>query len=194
MKTTIKRNVLVALMFGTLIGYAKENTEPTKAVGSKKVKVEFNDVKKGHTLTIKDEKGVQIYNREIESTGTFSKIFDLSALENGNYIAELNKDFEIIFKTFNVKNGIVTFLTEKNQKVFKPVVRKKGDLILISKIAFDKQPLKVVLYYKDEEIVRETIKGEDYLKRVYKLSNSKKGDYKLVIHSNERMYIKDFTI
>jgi hypothetical protein len=194
MKTTIKRNVLVALMFGTLIGYAKENTEPTKKVGSNMVKVEFNDVKKGHTLTIKDKKGVQIYSRIIESTGTFSKTFDLSALENGNYVAELNKDFEIILKTFNVKNGIVTFLSKKNQKVFKPVIRKKGDLILISKIAFDKQPLKVVLYYEDEEIIRETIKGEDYLKRIYKLSDSEKGDYKIVILSNERMYIKDFRI
>ena len=193
MKTTIKKTLLVALMFGTLLGYAKENTEPTNIVEGKRVKVEFKSVKKGQTLTIKDENGITIHNREIQKNGNFSKVFDLSALKDGNYTIELNKDFEIIVKSFKIKSGFVTFLDDSS-KLFKPVIRSEDNLIMISKIAFNKKPLKVILYYNDDVILSETLKGGDILSRVYKLSKNYSGDYKVVVHTDKRMYVNDFSI
>ena len=194
MKTTIKKTLLVALMFGTLIGYAKEKTKLANSASGKRVKVEFKAVKKGQALTIKNENGVTIYKQRIQNSGTYSKIFNLRNLEDGLYTTELEKDFEIIVKKIEVKNGIVTFLNEESEKVFKPVIRTEGDLVLISKIAFNKQPLKVILYYKDNMILSETVKGKELLNRVYKLSETEKGNYKIVINTDNRMYIKDFTI
>ena len=194
MKTTIKKTLLVALMFGTLIGYAKEKTKLANTASGKRVKVEFKAVKKGHALTIKNENGVTIYKQRIQNSGTYSKIFNLRNLEDGLYTTELEKDFEIIVKKIEVKNGNVTFLNNETEKVFKPVIRTKGELVLISKIAFNKQPLKVILYYNDHVILSETIEGKELLNRVYKLSETEKGNYKIVINTDNRMYIKDFTI
>ncbi|PWG05718.1 DUF3244 domain-containing protein [Polaribacter aquimarinus] len=193
MKTTIKKTLLVALMFGTLLGYAKETTEPTNIVESKRVKVEFNAVKKGQTITIKDENGITIYKNEIQKNGTYSKIFDLSALKNGNYTAELNKDFEILIKSFSIKNNVVTFLGN-TPKVFKPVVRTEDNMLLVSKIAFNNQSLKVVLYYEDDVIFTETLNGGSVLNRVYKLSENYSGKYKVIIYTDNRIYVNDFKI
>lgn len=194
MRATIKNSLLVALMFGTLISYANEITTPTNSVDAKKVKIEYKTVKKGNAVTILTENGLIIYKQVIESSGNYSKVFDLTNLENGLYTSELEKDFEILITKFEVKNGLVTFLKKENNKIFKPVIRIKGDLLLISKLDFNKQPLKVVLYYKDNIILSETIKGKKVLNRVYKLSKKEREMYKVVINSDNRSYIKEFKL
>ena len=190
MKTTL----LVALMFGTLIGYANDAKNPTDLEAKKTVKVEFKNVKKGQTLTIKNEHGLSVYNQQINVAGNFSRTFDFSALENGIYTAELNKAFEIIIKEFYVKNGLVTFLTNSSAKLFKPVIRTKDNLLYVSKLTFDKEELKVSIFYNGDEILTESLKGDNLIKRIYKLSEIRKGDYKIVINSNNRTYIKGFTL
>ena len=193
MKTTIKKYlVVIVMMLVTSINYANKNTA-VKIVDGKKVRIEFESVKKGHTLSVKDKNGTVIYSQEIENSGTYSKVLDLSKLEKGNYTTELEKDFEIIIKPFTVLDGQVSFDEEKT--IFKPVIRTENNLVLISKLAFDNQPLKIAIYYNDEVIFSETVTDEkNLLKRVYKLSKEEKGDYKVVINSNNRSYIKDFNI
>ena len=193
MKTTIKKYlVVIVMMLVTSINYANKNTA-VKIVDGKKVRIEFETVKKGHTLSIKDKNGTVIYSQEIENSGTYSKVLDLSKLEKGNYTTELEKDFEIVIKPFTVLDGQVSFDEEKT--IFKPVIRTEDNLVLISKLAFDKQPLKIAIYYNDEVIFSETVTDEkNLLKRVYKLSKEEKGDYKVIINSNNRSYIKDFNI
>ena len=190
---TIKRITLVALMLGTLIGYANEDKKSTDNKAKRTVKVEFNNVKEGQTLSIKDENGLTVYKNEIKAAGNYSRTFDFSALEDGVYSAELNKAFEIIIKKFHVKNGFVTFLDNNNDKVFKPVIRTKDHLLYVSKLAFNQESLKVVIYFNDEVILSETVEGTE-LKRAYKLSENKIGNYKVVINSNNRTFIKDFTL
>lgn len=194
MKTKMKKSILVALMFGTLISYANENNNYSKSKAEKTVKIEFKNVKKGQSLLIKNAKGQIIYNKEIIASGNYSKLFNFSALENGIYTAELNKDFEIHIKKFKVKNGFVTFYNKENKKVYKPVIRNENNKILISKISFNKEPLKVVIYYKDEVIYSEKAVGNNILNRVYSLSKHKTGKYKVVLKSDERFYVKEFTI
>ncbi|UWD31172.1 hypothetical protein OEG92_01280 [Polaribacter sejongensis] len=190
----IKKIILVALMFGTLITNANEKDNTNYKEAKKTVKVEFNNVKKGQTLTIKNSNGLTVYNNEIKNSGDYSRTFDFSALENGIYSAELNKDFEIVIKQFYVENGLVTFLNNKDEKIFKPIIRTEGDLLLVSKINFNNEPLKVTLYYNDEVVLSETISGDKLLKRVYKLSEKEVGAYKVVVSSDERTYSKEFNI
>ena len=194
MRTAIKTILLVTLMFGTLLGYANEDTKSTNTVAVKRVKVEYKAVKKGQALTIKNENGLTIYKQFIKASGNFSKTFDLTNLNDGLFTTELEKDFEIEVQKIEVKDGFVTFLKEENETIFKPVIRTNGDLILISKITFNEKPLNVTLYYNNKVIASEDIEGKDVLNRIYKLSNKEKGAYKVVVYSDDRMYTKDFKI
>lgn len=194
MKTTIRKNLLVVFMLGTLISYANKNVTSINTKDAKKMKVEFMHVKKGHTLTIKDEYGTTIFSQKIKNAGNYSKVFDFSKLENGKFTLELNKDFEIVEKPFIIESESVTFLTAVEKTIFKPVIRNKENLILISKIAFDKEPVKVILYYNDEAIYSETLEGKDVLERTYRLSENNKGDYKIVVQNVGRRYIKNFSM
>ena len=191
MKSTIKKYLVVVMMLGTLINYANENKNSLNTIDGRRVKVEFKTVKKGHTLSIKDESGIVMYSQEIIKPGNYSQIFDLSKLQKGNYTTELEKDFEITIKSFSVLDGQILFKDEKT--IFKPVVRIKDNLILISKMNFEKEPLKVVLYYNDEIILSEnTTDSSDIINRVYRLSKNIKGNYKVIVNTDNRAYKKDF--
>ena len=190
---TLKKITLVALMLGTLIGYANEDKKTTNNKAKSTVKVEFKNVKKGQTLTIKDDQGTAFYNNEIKIAGNYSRTFNFSALEDGIYSAELNKDFEIHIKEFYVKNGLVTFLNNNNEKVFKPVIRAKDNLLYVSKLAFKQESVKITIQYNDEVILSEVVEGKE-LQRAYKLSKNKIGNYKILVSSNDRTFVKEFTL
>jgi len=187
MKVNIKNIILVALMFGTLIGYANDSTNPTNTVNQKRVKVEFKSVMKEQALTIENENGLAIYKEGSQQTSTNSRVLGLTNLENLFTTTGLNKSIETL-----IKKG--TAFDDDKKKLFKPVIRTKGDLILISKIAFNKAPLKITLYYQGEEIHSETLKGNGIVNRVYKLSENEKGNYKVVINTDNKVYNKDFSL
>jgi hypothetical protein len=194
MKTTTKKYLVLVMMFvGTFISYANESNNSLNIRDGKRVKIAFKTVKKGHTLSIKNENGVVMHSQEIKNSGSYAQLFDLSRLEKGNYTTELEKDFKIVIKYFSVLDGQVFF---KNEKIiFKPVIRIKENLILISRMNFQKEPLKITLYYNDEIILSEEVEGaDDILNRVYRVSKKIKGDYKVIVNTNKRAYIKDFNI
>ena len=190
---TIKRKVFVAIfMLVTIVNFANNKELPLLSVD--KVTVIFNDAKKGNQLVIKDANGLILHSEEVKKKGTLVKTFNLSELENGIYTLELEKDFQIIVKTIKVKNNNVTFLNDAEQVVFKPIVRNKENKLMISKIAFDAEPLQVSIYYNNEIIYSETLEGDNILNRVYSLDGELKGDYKVVSYNNGRSYINEFKL
>ncbi|MDG1038395.1 MAG: hypothetical protein P8O89_05590 [Polaribacter sp.] len=191
---TIKRITAAAFILASLIGYANEDKKTTNNKAKKTVKLVFNNVKKGQILSIRDEQGFELYNNKIKNSGNYSKIFDFSALEDGIYSAELNKDFKIITKKVIVKNGLVTFLNNKNKTEFKPVIRTKNNLLYISKLALNPESIKITIYYKETAIFSETLKDKKNLKRIYKLSKNEIGKYKVIIDTKDRYFVKDFTL
>jgi len=184
MKKGIRKSLLVVFMLGTLISYANNKGTLNSSV----------DDKKGQTLTIKDKNQKEIYSFRIKNAVNYSEIINSTHLEDGEFTAELSKGFEIMEKPFLVEKGIVTFLINEEKTIFKPVIRIEKDLILISKIAFDKEPLKVTLYYNDDIIFTETLEGKDILERAYRLKEINRGNYKVIIDNLGRRYIKNFSM
>ncbi|MCG1034900.1 hypothetical protein [Polaribacter sargassicola] len=191
---TAKQILLVALMLGTLIGYAKDNKIATYDNVDDNVKIVFKSVKKGQALTIQNENGEILYKAKIKNSGNYAQTFDFTNLEDGLYTTVLKKDSESIIKKIKIKNGKVSFLDDAKKKIFKPTIRTKDNLVLISKIAFNKAPVYVSLYYKGDLIHSETLKGDEIVNRVYKLSEQEKGDYKVVINTDNKVYNKNFSI
>ena len=194
MKTTIKKYLVAVAMLLSSANYATEKNISTTAIDGKKVKVEFTAVRKGQVLSIKDKNGLAIYNDVIEMAGNYTKTFDLTALKNGLYTTELDKNFETIIKPFLVENGLVTFLTEENKTIFKPVIRTIENLVLISRISLNKQPVKITLYYEGNVIYTETTQDHKVLNRAFRLLKSKKGNYTVAINANNKNYSKNFII
>ena len=193
MKTIIKKYLVAFIFLLSLVSYATEKNIST-TIDGKKVKVEFTAVRKGQVLSIKNANNIVMYSDVIEMAGNYTRTFDLTNLENGKYTAELEKDFETIIKPFLVANGLVTFTPEENKTIFKPVIRIQDNLLLISKISLEDQPVKITLYYKDAVIYTETSKDTKVLNRALRLLKNKKGNYTVAINADNKNYSKSFKI
>ncbi|WP_170034608.1 MULTISPECIES: DUF3244 domain-containing protein [Nonlabens] len=186
----MKNLLFIALMLTALTGYA---TDVTSIVPPKSVTVvQFDNVKKGHQLTIKDTENVTLYNETIKSTGNYTKQFDLTTLENGSYTIELNKDSEVLTRSFNVENGIVNLSTEMT--FYKPVATKRNNQLFVSQLSSNDEVLDVLIYYNNELVHKEAISDSSDLKRVFQLSPDKKGEYFIIMKSAGKSFYKTFTL
>ena len=192
MKNTSRKILVVAFMLGTLIGYANENK--TSFDDAKKVRVVFNSVKKGQTITLKNNNGNTIYNQEILNAGKYSRIFNLAALENGTYTAELNKNYEVIVKPFTVKEGTISFKTTEEYTIFKPVIRTENNLLYITKINLNEEPVKVSLYYENEVIYTNTFTETPVVNKVFRFLENESGNYRVVINGDNKSFVEEFKI
>ena len=185
MKNLFKNILVLAVMLGTYTSYANEVLE---------VATSFKHVKKGNLIAVSDAYGEVIYSGTINYTGNLNTLFDFSQLKDGIYTIELNKAYEILINTIEVKNNLVTYSNDSEVKIYKPVFRTKNDKVIISKLALDTKQMTVELYFGNELIHSETIKGEGVLNRVYKLDKTLKGDYTALIRTNGRVYVENFKI
>lgn len=190
---TFKKLVLVVFMFGTLFNYANEKKDFNTIVNAKKVKIKFTNVKKGNYVFVKDSFGTTLYSEEIKTNGEYLKFFDFSSLRSGDYTLELEKNTEIIESSFSKEGKAIVFKDNLTKTINKPTIYLKNNSIYISKLNFDNKGLEVDVFYNGEKVYTETLKGNtNSLNRVYKLLNTKKGEYTIVAKNNGRNFIKRF--
>lgn len=170
----------------TIASNASENfpSDPIKNIN--KTSITLNNVKQGNQLLIKDNHGIVIYKEKIKTAGTYSKGFDLTALPDGHYFFELEKDIEIKFIPFKVDSKKV-ILNNEETTVYKPFITCKNNYIYLTQLALNNDALDVKIYNGNEELLySEQIKNTKTIEKAYKLS--KKGNYKMVLTSNGRTY------
>ncbi|WP_282134786.1 hypothetical protein [Seonamhaeicola maritimus] len=186
-----KKVILMVAMMATVTGYANEISLIKYGRNLRSTALTIANVKEGNLLSIKDGYGITLYKEIIDQTGIYTKGFDLTDLPNGKYFFELEKDMEIKSIPFTVKSNEVTFNKEKETTIFKPFVREKGDLVYITKLAANKEPLKLSVYGLNDGSSRllytETIKGVQSIEKALKLED---GRYKIVFASNNREFTK----
>lgn len=186
-----KKIVLSAVLCATLLSSANANNNTLFSKDIIKTALTINNVKAGDLLSIKDVNGITLYKEFIEESGVYKKGFDLTALPNGNYFFEVDKDVEIKTIPFTVDNNKVLFKKEKEVTVFKPFVRQQGDLVLVSQLAPNFSTLKIEIYanYNGEfELLHtDSIGDSQIIEKTYKLS---KGSYKIILNSNNKEYTK----
>jgi hypothetical protein len=188
--THSKKILLVVIMLTALIGNAKDKTSNIKK-GLIKTALTINNVKEGNLLSIKDQNGITLYKELISESGTYKKGFDLTALPDGDYFFEVDKDIEVKTIPFSVKLNKVVFNKKEEVTVFKPFVRERNNVVYISKLSPDYESLKINIYGNingDYELLySDKFENLQTIEKAYKLE---KGNYKIVLNSNNKEYTK----
>lgn len=188
---TVKKCILIVTVFASMQISANEISTRIVNIDAKSTSFTLNNVKVGDLLTIKDYDGVVLYKELIKNSGTYKKGFDLSALPNGDYFFEIEKDFEIKIIPFTVNTKNVVFNKENEATSFKPLVTQKNNLLVISKLnpAFEAVKIKIYSNINNEHelLYTENIEDSQKVERVYKLE---KGNYFIVINSDNKEFTK----
>lgn len=195
MKRLAKTSLVIVVMFTTMLSVANEFTTLTKEKTSKITNVTFENVKKGALLLIKDKNSLVLYKELIERSGKYTRGFDLTALPDGSYYFELDKQVEINITPFVVKSNVVTFNKSEQHTINKPFVTIKRDRIMVSKLALANQPLEIKIYHENSYLIfSDKLENGQILERIYDVSKVTKGNYKIVLKSDGREFVKYFYI
>ena len=192
-----KKGFLMVILFVTSLSFANDASFYLIKNDAKRTALTLKDVKEGNLLSIMDDNGVVLYKESIQKSGIYTKGFDLTSLPDGIYLFELEKDLEIKTIPFTVKSNKVLFNKEKQTNFYKPFTRVEGDLVFISQLALTKAPLEIKIYFSDssysshsELMHTEKITNTKNIQKIFRLSGSKKGSYKIVCYSQGREFVK----
>jgi hypothetical protein len=192
-----KKGILIVTMFATLLSSANEVSFYSFKNDAKRTSLTLNDVKQGNLLSIKDNNGIVLYKELIQKSGIYTKGFDLTTLPDGGYVFELDKDLEINIIPFMVNSNEVSFNKDLEKIIFKPFTKVKDNVVFISKLTLNKEPMKVEIYFNPSDstytelVYSETIKNTININRVYRLTGLTKGNYKLVFNTEGRVFTKE---
>lgn len=191
MKKRMNKIVCMVLMTVTMLSYA--NRTYSLDIHKEGTIITFDNVKKGHQLVIKDTNLLVVYKESIKKDGDYVRGFDLTALPDGDYYVELNKDLQIVINPFTVASGKVTFDKEKETVIYKPSVRLEDNYLFVSRLSLDVKPLAMKIYYSkvynDRELVfSEEIEDTKIVNRIFELSKEKRGKYTVVFETQGRTF------
>ncbi|MFG6685438.1 hypothetical protein ACGK9U_02560 [Mariniflexile sp. HNIBRBA6329] len=186
-----KKGILMVTLFATLLSFANEGSFSTIKDDAKTTALTLSNVKAGNLLYIKDANGEILYSELIQKSGIYIKGFDLTSLPEGEYVFELDKDLETKTIPFTVSFKNIVINRSKETTSFKPYVSQKGNLLFVSKLSPNQEAVKISVYADNnseyELLHSEKIEGIQSVERVYKLE---KGNYKIVISSNNKEFTK----
>lgn len=189
-----KKGILLVTMMVALTSFANTNKEiDFGIVGDiNKTALIVSDVKVGDLLTIKDHFGVVLYKESIKTAGIYKKGFNLASLPDGDYSFEIEKDLEIKTIPFTVEDSKVIYNRNAETSIFKPYVKKNNDLVFITKVAPNSEPLKIDIYANHNGnfslLYSELVENTRAIEKVYKLKDN--GKYKITLSSDGRTYTK----
>ncbi|MDN3664782.1 hypothetical protein ACFFU1_00975 [Algibacter miyuki] len=186
-----KKIVLTATLCAGLLANAGTNNNIFDKRDVVKTALTINNVKEGNVLSIKDNYGTTLYKEFIEASGTYNKGFDLTALPNGDYVFEINKDVEIKIIPFTVISNEVVFNKAAEVTVFKPTVRMENNFLFISQLSLNASPLEIEIYAdvngSYELLHSDKTENAQIIEKTFKLE---KGNYKIKINSENQEYTK----
>ncbi|WP_412987616.1 hypothetical protein [Pontimicrobium sp. IMCC45349] len=198
MKTVIKKVLVIVVLFTTLLSNASKSSSLTVLDDDRTTTLELNNVKQGDLLRVIDSKGSLLYKERISATGNYYKGFDLSHLPNGNYHFELVKDFEIKIIPFEVLLNKVLINKKAETSIFKPSIRVNDYTILINKLSLNNNPVTIKVFFENlndyELIYSDIVTNSTSISKSIKLDKKIKGEYKIIIESDNKIYTKNIRI
>jgi len=200
MKRIMKISLILVVMLMSTLTYSKTVSDGTSKE-EKVTYVTFENVKIGSILTLKNDIGFIMYSETIQAPGKYTKQFDFTLLPNGTYTFEMESAFEVTVKPLTVSDKKVSFAKNEETVFFKPVVSQKDNMILISQLTLDKKPLDIKLFYSqkgEEEVLlfSGTFKGNEssIIEKAMALSKNHKGTYRLLLSTNDHVYIENLKL
>lgn len=139
-----------------------------------------------YELSVESRDGDDIYyNEYLTSVSQFSKVFDFSKLEDGDYTFKLNTRSGLKERHFVVKDGEIQV---NYAREIKPSFSSTGHKALVEfENALENDVMVSVYNVAGEELVSKTIKKEEG-RKFFDFSEVVAGEYKIVVYSGNKEY------
>ncbi|MBN2637023.1 MAG: hypothetical protein JXR61_12190 [Prolixibacteraceae bacterium] len=127
------------------------------------------------------------YKQSAEVSNNYQKVFDFKNLETGNYTMKLRVNDTRLSKNFEVQaNGIV--VDEESELRFDPYFDYANNVLKLSYLNFDGEPLKIK-FYDEGELIYQSSLGKNFdVQAGYDLTSLESGKYDVVLTSSSNKF------
>ncbi|MGB5459652.1 MAG: hypothetical protein WBM91_02655 [Eudoraea sp.] len=193
MKTNLKFTAMIAFMFITVVGLAKEPKVSLLTEGQSKSLIVALDSKNNKTiLKIIDENQNIIFSEKI-SVNSYTKKFDLDKLENGSYLFELDDSLRTLTYTISVENEEVKILRRIENN--KPIFRKIGAKLYLNLLNLDSKDVEIKVFDSDNRtLFSEVVENENIVSKAFNFETAHEDRYTVVVKDGENTYYEDIVV
>lgn len=155
------------------------------------LKISNNDGQK-YEISILNSLGDLVYFHETkEASRNFSRMFDFSQLEHGNYKVEVKIEGASNEQLITInKKGIVVGNTSKKTD---PFFNYKGNILSLSYLNHSIEEMSMNIYQKSNLIWETKMDPQFVLHKGFDLSKLEKGEYSVVFSAGNEIYEYDLT-
>lgn len=193
MKLNLKFTAMIALMFTTVVGMAREPKLSLMTNGQSKSLVVELDTQHDETfLKIIDEDQNIIFSEKV-SESSYSKKFDLNELESGSYYFEVDDALRTLVYPISVGNKEVKIL--KRIENTKPVFRLKGDRLFLNLLNLGGKDVQIKVFdSSNRTLFKEVIKNETVITKAFNFESAYEDHYTVVVKEGKNIYYEDIVV
>ena len=189
MNRLVKVGFVLAAMLAAFSAYSSDLFRFTKGNTQNPTQLKFEHVDSGTVICIKDSNDFLLYREVVQSTGAYSKRFDMSKLPDASYYVELENKTGIEILPFVVQNNKVEFSENEMVKFSKPQLELKNGRVYLSNLPEGDKALKVCVFYEGQDkAFSETIETPKNNMRVYDFNGSLSGEYLITVNAHDRVF------
>ncbi|WP_297692135.1 hypothetical protein [uncultured Eudoraea sp.] len=193
MKLNLKFTAMIALMFTTVVGMAREpKLSLIKNGESKSLVVELDTQHDKTFLKIIDEDQNIIFSEKVSET-SYSKKFDLNELESGSYYFEVEDALRTLVYPISVENKEVKIL--KRIENTKPVFRIKGDRLFLNLLNLEGKDVQIKVFDSNNRtLYKEVIENETVITKAFNFESAYEDQYTVVVKEGKNIYYEDIVV
>lgn len=192
MKNFLKLS-LTAVLFLTVTGVKANDVDFTlKVRGEKEKFIRFSfDQNENVNLSFSTYDNEVLFQEKIQAKAASSKVYDLNSLPDGKYFLKIESEEKIAKYEVSIVNGKTVVAEPTISEVFHPIVKKVGDVVLVSLQNNESAPIDVeVLNEYNDSIYSETIKDTAQLQKKFNISRSDSQSLTFVVKVKDQKYTK----
>ena len=193
MKTIVKITTLVAFMFATVAGMAREPKLDVTTLGdSKSVLLTMDASSQRVTVQLLDSDYNSIYFEKM-SNGSFSKKLNLKDLESGKYYLTTDNGITKGVYTISLDNSDAKIIDFKED--VKPFFRKSESRVFMNFLNLDKSEISLKVYDQNYRLVfSETVSDELIVEKAFNFEGAYPGSYMVVVSDDKNTYREEFVV
>jgi hypothetical protein len=132
-----------------------------------------------------------LFEENIHASAASSKIYDLNALPDGNYVLKVESELKVAKYTVTIKDGEALVSEPKVSNVFKPVYTQNDNVITLALDNLDKNPIEVKVYNEyNDEVYNEVFKDKAQLTKKFNISKTDSKELTFVVKFKDESFVK----
>jgi polynucleotide 5'-kinase involved in rRNA processing len=192
MKKFLKIGLIAVSLFTATGVHANDDNFTLKVKGEKEKFIRFSvDKAEDVNLSLIGADDEVLFEENIHASAASSKIYDLNALPDGNYVLKVESELKVAKYTVTIKDGEALVSEPKVSNVFKPVYTQNDNVITLALDNLDKNPIEVKVYNEyNDEVYNEVFKDKAQLTKKFNISKTDSKELTFVVKFKDESFVK----